>query len=518
MSPDGRSVAVGITVGARGQVVLWDTAKCERVGELQWPGEGARALAWSADGRRLAAGLAGGVDRGVDLWDPAARQAVRRIKAKLGTTTCVAFAPDHTTVAFATDWGIWKVARIDSGEVVRESHGPYFNLLLAPRPAFSADGQWLGYAAGVLDSHAVRVWRLEGPELPRVFDNAARTADWHDFAWSRDGRFLAYRAGAANLLYDVAAGRLVANREVPGTGMVPVLSPDGKLFAAGGEKLRIQDAVSGAPVQSFDVSGTPLGWSPDGTLLAVAGKAEILLVDSTTGAVVHRLTGLQVPATLFDWSGDGSLCAATALEAKQVCVWDARSGKLLQNLPHNGHCTLRLRRDGLQCVALQNGHYGNSIWQLPSGMLEREPAFANASARHGVSPDCRLVATTCGGVIRLEELATTKILRTLVTTPEGGSVIIGRTGHYLASPDAEKHLVYVVQTATGQETLTPEEFSKRYGWKNDPQQATGPLPYTPPAEPTPPAVPATPPKPPATSNLPLTPPPAIAPLDAQKAK
>jgi hypothetical protein len=34
----------------------------------------------------------------------------------------------------------------------------------------------------------------------------------------------------------------------------------------------------------------------------------------------------------------------------------------------------------------------------------------------------------------------------------------------------QKEFVYVVQTDTGQETLTPEEFSNRYGWKNDPEK------------------------------------------------
>jgi hypothetical protein len=27
-----------------------------------------------------------------------------------------------------------------------------------------------------------------------------------------------------------------------------------------------------------------------------------------------------------------------------------------------------------------------------------------------------------------------------------------------------------VQTATGQQTLTPDEFDKRFAWKNDPAQ------------------------------------------------
>jgi hypothetical protein len=34
----------------------------------------------------------------------------------------------------------------------------------------------------------------------------------------------------------------------------------------------------------------------------------------------------------------------------------------------------------------------------------------------------------------------------------------------------ERLLAYVVQTDQGQETLSPQEFAKKYGWKNDPER------------------------------------------------
>ena len=40
-----------------------------------------------------------------------------------------------------------------------------------------------------------------------------------------------------------------------------------------------------------------------------------------------------------------------------------------------------------------------------------------------------------------------------------------------ASPGVEKQLLYIAVTDAGvQETLTYEEFSKKYGWKNDPEK------------------------------------------------
>jgi hypothetical protein len=45
-------------------------------------------------------------------------------------------------------------------------------------------------------------------------------------------------------------------------------------------------------------------------------------------------------------------------------------------------------------------------------------------------------------------------------------------GHYRAS-DREQ-FVHVVETERAQETLTPEVFARRYGWKNDPVRLFGP--------------------------------------------
>jgi hypothetical protein len=56
-----------------------------------------------------------------------------------------------------------------------------------------------------------------------------------------------------------------------------------------------------------------------------------------------------------------------------------------------------------------------------------------------------------------------------------GDLFISPDGHYRGPEGVEKKLLCVVQTDSGQETLAPEEFSKRHGWKNDPAKATLPL-------------------------------------------
>ena len=52
--------------------------------------------------------------------------------------------------------------------------------------------------------------------------------------------------------------------------------------------------------------------------------------------------------------------------------------------------------------------------------------------------------------------------------PDKQYVSISPEGHWRGSPGVESELVYLVLTDHGQEMLTPAEFAKRFGWKNDP--------------------------------------------------
>jgi hypothetical protein len=54
----------------------------------------------------------------------------------------------------------------------------------------------------------------------------------------------------------------------------------------------------------------------------------------------------------------------------------------------------------------------------------------------------------------------------------GCAIILSPGGHFRATKgvDPERELVYVVQTAAGQQALTPSQFAAEYGWKNDPDK------------------------------------------------
>ena len=71
------------------------------------------------------------------------------------------------------------------------------------------------------------------------------------------------------------------------------------------------------------------------------------------------------------------------------------------------------------------------------------------------------------------DLETRQRLGTLI--PQLGDkywACIGADGHYVGSEGVADHLVYVALTEAGhQETYTPSEFARVFGWKNEPSRA-----------------------------------------------
>src|SRR5262249_36952434 len=129
------------------------------------------------------------------------------------------------------------------------------------------------------------------------------------------------------------------------------------------------------------------------------------------------------------WSPDGKT-VATEVSAK-VRLWDAETGKLRHELsaPRGGTTTLHWSRDSKT---------------LLSGRGD--------------------------GTIVCWDAATGRHTATLLGLRNGQGLALSPDGHFRGAQGIERELVYVIQTEKGQETLTPEAFGKRFGWKNDPDR------------------------------------------------
>ena len=52
----------------------------------------------------------------------------------------------------------------------------------------------------------------------------------------------------------------------------------------------------------------------------------------------------------------------------------------------------------------------------------------------------------------------------------GATLAINQGGHYHSSGPINHQLVVAVLTSQGQETMSPERFAQKHGWKNDPSK------------------------------------------------
>jgi hypothetical protein len=53
----------------------------------------------------------------------------------------------------------------------------------------------------------------------------------------------------------------------------------------------------------------------------------------------------------------------------------------------------------------------------------------------------------------------------------GKCVVVSPEGHYRGTPaNIDREVLHVARINGHQETFTPEEFAKRFGWKNDPSK------------------------------------------------
>src|SRR6266699_3452438 len=122
-----------------------------------------------------------------------------------------------------------------------------------------------------------------------------------------------------------------------------VWSPDGMHIASSGYKtVQIWDAPTGTLLKSFGNSSHSVNlitWSPDGTRVATASKADNLVQvwDITTGAVLLKKTH-DYEVNTVSWSPDGMYIASAS--DKTVRVWDARTGTTLVTYYHHSDSDL----------------------------------------------------------------------------------------------------------------------------------------------------------------------------------
>ena len=475
-SPDGRLLA---TLAGK-TLRVWDAASGQPWRPLPSAGDPwLYQAAWSPEGKTLA--VAFGLST-VRRWDlktqtvvstpglPVRTPAVPRNVA----TPVLAYAPHGATLAAGDTNGAIHLYQDRTGWRTLAAHNE-----AVVASAFSPDGKTLAYLKG---DGTVRLWQVDSDQPPHQFGQNPTSVGSGNLTWSADGRILAAAVnGSEVFVWNTASGKRLGQFPAPSvqprTGSSSMLSPDGKSLAANVGKVRLYQVPSGRLAWEAEVGGKGVAWSPDGKSLAAGAGNDVVILNPQGGKTLKTLSGSSNPVSFIAWSRDGKSVAAKAVAEHQVCIWESASGRLVRELTDDVlmHASaLDWLPDGKTLVC--GGESDTSLCDVESGKLLRQYAAGNQDSGQSVSLDGRYFACVMDGTIRVCSLADGRVLRTLLSLRGGQDAFISPDGHYSGPPGIEKRIVYVVQTDAGQETLTAGEFVKRYGWKNDPQKAVGPLP------------------------------------------
>ncbi|MET0207300.1 MAG: WD40 repeat domain-containing protein, partial [Thermoleophilaceae bacterium] len=306
----------------------------------------------SPDGRLVALGSGAG---GVRLLDSGSGR-VRRLRGRHeASVEVVSFTPDGRTLLSSGADGkliAWDVGRGELREVFSgHSDGNYAHL------AVTSDSRTL-YSAGpdgrVIEWDLAGDRRLIQPfEAGRPFATADGNQYPVELALSPDGRTLArtHDDGTVELIDTRTLRRRGLVRALRGFARAVDFSPDGRLLAVSGEggQVTLWDArtlrSAGPELRGLRTTSEALAFSPDSERLAVAelGRPNKEVTEFKGGNVriwdVRRRALTAAPFTLTSaslaFSPDGELLAAAG-RRRGTEIRDARSGRLVARLPIPG--------------------------------------------------------------------------------------------------------------------------------------------------------------------------------------
>jgi serine/threonine-protein kinase len=316
LSPTTTATLSTISVSNIHEIAAWRT--------LDGPAEWVMSMDFSPDGLLLAA-TSGPYyppydEKRILLWSVPDGALLRTLEGHTAIAVSVAFSPDGTRLASGSHDGTIRIWDVASGQQIDALSGHQAGVSSV---AWSPDGSKV--ASGGIDN-TVRTWNLDrGNAMQKLIDRSGDLQGNWQVDWSPDGERLASAGpGVYMHVWEAASGSELLRVQIDGTTAYDVAwSPDGKELASRGfaGKVRIWDAANGTKLQELDAGGGFLpddAWSPDGTLFAATSDSAVILWDTTSWDIAHRI---ESPGAMsLAWSPDMTILAIGGIDGT-VQLW-----------------------------------------------------------------------------------------------------------------------------------------------------------------------------------------------------
>jgi len=344
---DGRTLALW---SPDGPIELLDlaTGQRRRLSEPQQGDPG--SIRFSPDGKKLATGGAtGSNDKTVRVWDIASGQLRETLQGHEARVVGLRFSPDSKTLYSAGSktviaWDLDGSRRL----------GRPFLLFTVPNrdvrpphsPAVSPDGTLVAAPDGRQWDH-LALLDLRFPKRERLL--APGVGQITAVAFSPDSKRLAVGGvgASAPVLVDVASGKLLlrmtGGSRGPGDMFSVQFDPKGDRLVTSGDadqQAIVWDTATGRAIRHLhhatgdEFSWLLSAWSPDGnTVATTGGLGNIVLWRVADGKQIATMKADRIGLIALGFSPDGSLLAVCGIGDWAVTLWDVATHRLVGRLP-----------------------------------------------------------------------------------------------------------------------------------------------------------------------------------------
>ncbi|MEB3831367.1 S-layer homology domain-containing protein [Phormidium sp. CCY1219] len=227
------------------------------------------------------------------------------------------------------------------------------------------------------------------------------------------------------------------------------IGPEGSVMASGhlgpdNGQINLWSLRSGELIRTLPGHSTRVGAlaiAPDGkTLVSGGGDATLKIWDLRTGELKNTLTEHGDEITSVAIAPDGNTLISSSRD-RTIIFWNLNTGESTLTINSHGSSILglTLSPDG-QLVASSSDDGLVKIWRVDNGALVRTiSADINPVNALAISPDNQTLATGSEGSVRLWDIATGDLLRTLARDPAASFVDLTftRDGENLVSSGKE---------------------------------------------------------------------------------
>jgi WD40 repeat protein len=219
---------------------------------------------------------------------------------------------------------------------------------------------------------------------------------------------------------------------------------------------------------------TALAWAKSGKQFASGDNQHQVNVWNADNDKPTQMISLSYPVQSLAWSANGK-SLAVGLSQGEVQVFAPVGGKLLQSFERGGSppnvTSLAWSADNTTLLA-GRGNHTTQVWQMGAvNPVFDLPGMAPITQVNWSTGGKAIVTSEADRQVRIFDLASGQLRASLVSDGKQLAAV-SSAGHFRVADEATCELVYVVQHAKGQDTLTIKDFAAKYKFKNNPAAVT----------------------------------------------